>query len=198
MLKGFIWLNETKKTTSVKPTSLRDQTICCQELGNVLNWIAFSLVAQSCPTFCDPMECRRPGFPVHHQLPELVQTHDHQIADAIQPSYLLSSPSLAFILSQHQGFSHESVLCITWCEVSASASDLTMNIQDWLPLGLTSLISLQSKGLSESSPTLPFKSINSSVLSHPYGPALTYVHDYWKNHSFDHTNLCWQSNVSTF
>ena len=45
-----------------------------------------------------------PGFPVHHQLPELAQTHVHQVSDAIQPSHPLSSPSLpAFNLSQHQG-----------------------------------------------------------------------------------------------
>ena len=53
---------------------------------------------------CDPMDCNTPGFPVHHQLPELTQTHVHQVSDAIQPSYLLSSPfPPAFNLSQHQG-----------------------------------------------------------------------------------------------
>jgi len=49
-----------------------------------------------CMTLCDPMDCSTPGFPVHHQLPELVQTHAHQIGDAIQPSYLLS-PLLLFL-----------------------------------------------------------------------------------------------------
>ena len=45
-----------------------------------------------------------PGFPVHHQLLELAQTHVHQVGDAIQPSHLLSSPSPpAFNLFQHQG-----------------------------------------------------------------------------------------------
>ena len=54
--------------------------------------------------FCDPMDCSTPGFPVHHQLPELAQIHVHQISDAIQPSHPLSSPSPpAFNLSQHQG-----------------------------------------------------------------------------------------------
>ena len=54
--------------------------------------------------FCDPMECSTPGFPVHHQLPELAQTHVHHVSDAIQPSHPLSSPSApAFNLSQHQG-----------------------------------------------------------------------------------------------
>ena len=68
---------------------------------------------------------------------------------------------------------------------SASASLLPMNIQDWFPLGWTGWISLQSKGLSKSSPTPQFKSINSLALSFLYGPTLTSIHDYWKNHSFD-------------
>ena len=57
--------------------------------------VQFSSVAQSCPTLCDPMDCSRPGFPVHHQLTELAQTHVHQVSDAIQPSHPLSSPSPA-------------------------------------------------------------------------------------------------------
>ena len=65
----------------------------------------FSLVVtQSRPTLCDPMDCSKPGFPVHHQLSELTQTHVHQVGDAIQPSHPLSSPSLpALNLSQHEG-----------------------------------------------------------------------------------------------
>ena len=56
-----------------------------------------------------------------------------------------------------------------------------MNIQGWFPLGLTDLISLQSKGSQESSLAPQFKSINFSVFSLFYGPTLTYIHDYWKN-----------------
>ena len=69
--------------------------------------------------------------------------------------------------------------------VSATASVLPMNIQDSFPLGLTDLISLQSKDSQESSPTPQFKSISSLVLSFLYSPNLTSIHDYWKNHSFD-------------
>ena len=54
------------------------------------------------------------------------------------------------------------------------------------------------RGSQQTSPTPLFKSINSSVLSFLYGPTLTSIHDYWKNHSFDYTDLCWQSNVSAF
>ena len=67
---------------------------------------------------------------------------------------------------------------------STSASVLPMKIQDWFPLGLTGLISLQSKGLSRVFNT-QFKSINSLVFSLLYGPTLTSIHDYWKNHSLD-------------
>ena len=74
----------------------------------------FSSVAQSCLTLCNPMDCSTPGFLVHHQLPELAQTHVHWVGDAIQPSHPQLSPSPpAFNLSQHQGlfqgvsFSHQ-------------------------------------------------------------------------------------------
>ena len=65
--------------------------------------LQFSSVTQSCLTVCDPMDCSMPGFPVHHQFPELAQTHIHQVSDAIQPSRPLLSPSPAFSVSQHQG-----------------------------------------------------------------------------------------------
>jgi len=61
-------------------------------------------LARLCLTLCDPMDCSTPGFPVHHQLLELAQTHV-RVSDAIQPSHPLSSPSPAFNLSQHQGLS---------------------------------------------------------------------------------------------
>ena len=55
--------------------------------------VQFSFVSQSCPTLCDPMNCSTPGFLVHHQLPELTQTHVHQLGDANQPSHPLSFPA---------------------------------------------------------------------------------------------------------
>ena len=65
---------------------------------------SFISVAHSCLTLCDPMDCGRPGFLVHHQLLKFIQTHVHQVCDAIQPSHPLSSSSpLTFNLSQHQG-----------------------------------------------------------------------------------------------
>ena len=66
--------------------------------------VQFSSVAQSCLTLSNPMDCGTPGFPVHHQLPELTQTHVHRVGDATQPSHPLSSPSPPPLnLSHHQG-----------------------------------------------------------------------------------------------
>ena len=82
---------------------------------------------------------------------------------------------------------------------SVSASGLPINIQDWFPLAWTSWISpCCPRDSQESSPTPQFKSINSLALSFLYGPTLTSIHDYWKNHSFDLMEICWQSNVSAF
>ena len=97
------------------------------------------------------MDHSTPGLPVHHQLPESTQTHAHWVNDAIQPSQPLSSPSpLAFNLPQHQGLFQWELFTSggQGIGLSASASVLLMNIQDWFPLGWTGWISLQSKGLS--------------------------------------------------
>ena len=77
--------DEGKKRKGIK------NTYCCS-------------VTQSCPTLCDPTDCSTPGFSVLHNLPELGQTHVHQVGDAIQSSHpLLSLSSPSFNLSQHQG-----------------------------------------------------------------------------------------------
>ena len=106
-------------------------------------------VTQLCLTLYDPVNCSTPGFPVHHQLPEFTQTHVHWVGDAIQPSHPLSSPSPpASNPSQHQGLFQLFAWGGQSIGVSASASVLPMNTLDWSPLGWTSWISLQSKGLS--------------------------------------------------
>ena len=106
-------------------------------------------VAQLCLIICNPMDCSTPGFPVLHYLLEFAQTHVHWIGDAIQTShpvipfssYLQSFPAPgSFPMCQLFASGGQSS--------GASASVLPVTIQDWFPLGLTGLISLQSKGLS--------------------------------------------------
>ena len=115
--------------------------------------VQFSLVAQSCPTLRGPMNLSKPGLPVHHQLPESTKTHVHWVGDAIQLSHPLLSPSPPSLsLSQHQGlFFPMNQFFASGGQsigVSASASLLPMNTQDWSPLEWTGWISLQTKGLS--------------------------------------------------
>ena len=107
---------------------------------------------------------------------------------------------LASIFPSIRVFSNESVLPISGQSigVSASASVLPVNIQDWFPLGWTAWISLLSKGSQESSPTSQSKSINSWEFSFLYSPTLTFIHDHRRSHSFDQVDLCWLSNVSAF
>ena len=114
--------------------------------------VQFNSVTQSCLTVCNPMNRSTPGLPVHYQLLESTQTHVHRVGDAIQPSHLLSSPSPpAHNPSHYQGL-FQWVNSFTWgvqsIGVSASASVLPMNTQDWSPLEWTGWISLQFKGLS--------------------------------------------------
>ena len=144
---------------------------------------------------CNPMNRSMPGLPVHHQHPEFTQTHVHRVSDAIQPSHPLSSTSPpAPNPFQHQSLfqwvnpSHEVAKVL----VSALASFLPKNTQDWSPLEWTGWISLQSKGLSRIflrvksiDDAFEFKSINSSVLSFLHSPTLTSIHDHRKNHSLD-------------
>ena len=82
--------------------------------------------------------------------------------------------------------------------IGVSASVLPKNIQDWSPLGWTGGSPCSPRDSQESSPIPQFKSINSSALSFLHSPTLTSIHDHWKNHSLDKTDLSWQSNVSAF
>ena len=73
------------------------------DIGLKVNFSWFSSVSLSGPTLCNPMDCNTPGFPVHHQLLDLDQTHVYRVGYATQPSHSLSSPCLPFKLSQPQG-----------------------------------------------------------------------------------------------
>ena len=94
----------------MRPTPGGGHSFCGEQSS-----VQFSSVTLSCPTLCNPMDCSTPGFPVHHQLPELTQTHVHRVGGTIQPSNplypLLLLPS---IFPSIRVFSNESVLSIRW------------------------------------------------------------------------------------
>ena len=114
-------------------------------------------------------------------------------SSVFNPSCLQSFPaSGSFPVSQLFASGGQSV------GASASAPVLPINIQDWFHLGLTGLIPLQTKELSSvfSNTSAQKHQCFSTLLS--LRSTLTSIHDYWKNHSFDCMDLCWQSNVSAF
>ena len=124
-----------KITLSLMPNSLR----VFWGYGCLIQKLLLLLVAWSCPTLCDPMDCSMPGFPVLHRLPELAQTYVHWVSETIQPSCPLLSPSPAFNLSQHQGLFPMRRLFASGGQsigASASTSVLPMNIQSWKVISL--------------------------------------------------------------
>ena len=146
----------------------------------------FSSLGQSCPTLCDPMDCSTSGFPVQEASPPGTYSNScplsrwcrPTISSSIVPfsSHLQSFPaSGSFQMSHFFPSGGQSI------GVSTSASVLPMNIQGLFPLGWTGWISCSPRDSQESSPTPQFKSINSLALSFLYSPALTSIHDYWKN-----------------
>ena len=163
------------------------------------SWCSFCLVAKSLPILCNPMDCSTPGSSVFHYLVESVETHVHWVSDAIQPSHPLLPTSFSLNLSQHQGLfqwvsSSHQVAKILELQPQHQSFIWIFRVDflyDWLIWSLCC-----PRNSQESSPTPQFESINSLVLSLLYGPTLTSIHDYRKNHSFDYLDLCWQSDVS--
>ena len=128
------------------------------------------------------------GFPVLHYLPELLKLISIELV-MLSNHPILCHPLLLLplILPSIRIFPSESALHIRWPKYSNFRLSISPsnNIEGWFPLGLTGLISLQSKELWRVFSTKQFKSINSSALSFLYSPTLTSIHDYWKTHSLD-------------
>ena len=96
-------------------------------------------------------------------------------------------------------FSSESVLCIRWPRYWNFSISFSNEYSGLISFRMDRFDHLAVLGtLRESSPAPQFKSTNSSALSLLYGPTITSGHDYWKNHSFDDMDLCWQRDVSAF
>ena len=151
-------------------------------------------------TLWSPMNCSILGFPVLLYLPQFAQTYVHWVGDAIQPSHpLFLLPS---IFPSIRVFSNVPALHIRWpkywsfgfsISLSNEYSGLISCRMDWFDL-----LAVQGTLNEESFPVPQFESINSSALSLLYGPTLTSIHDYWKNHIFDYVDFCQQSGISAF
>ena len=147
------------------------------------------------------MDYSTPGFPVFHGLVEFAQTHVHWVSDAIRPSHPLSSLLLLpSIFPSIRVFSNELALFIRWPKYwsfsfsispSKEFSGLVSFRIDWLDL-------LAVQGTLKN--LLQYYTLKASFIwcSAFFMAQLTSINDFWKNHSFDYTDLCWQSNVSAF
>ena len=166
----------------------------------IRGWVQLSSVAQSCPTpWTAAWTAARQASLSITNSQSLLKLMSIEL---VMPSNHLCHPLLLPILifPSIRVFSNESVLRIRWpkywsfsfcISLSNEYSGLISFRMDWLDL-------CNPWDSQESSPTPQFKSINSSALSLLHSPTLTSIHDYWKNHSFDKTELCWQNNVSAF
>ena len=141
--------------------------------------------------FCDPMHWITPGFSVHYKLPKLesVMTSNHLIL--CHPLLLLPS-----IFPSIRVFCNESVLRIRWPKYWSFSFSISPSNEYSQLISFRIDLFCSPRDSQESSPIPWFKSINSLALNFLYGPTLTSIHDYWKNHSFDYTDLCWQSKKS--
>ena len=153
-----------------------------------INSYQFSLVAQSCLTLCDPMDCSTSGLPVHHYSQSLLKLMSTVLV-MLSNNLILCHPLLLLpsIFPSLRVFSKQSVLHIRWPKYWSFSfsispfneySGLVSFSIDWFDL-------LAIQGTLKSLLQPQFKSINSSVLSFLHSPTVTSIHDYWKNHSLD-------------
>ena len=187
------WTKGTKSQTS--------QIFLLEKTTIILVSVQFSSVAQSCPTLRHHEShharppCPSPTPRVYpNSCPSSQWCHPAISSSVVPFSFCPQSlpASGSFPMSQLFAWGGQSI------GVSASASALPMNTQDWSPSGWTSWISLQSKGLSRVFSNTIVQKHQFFVLSFPHSLTLTSIHEHWKKHSLDQMDLSWQSNVSAF
>ena len=170
------------------------------EIMRFLLAVQFSSVAQSCPTLCDPMDCQVSLSITNSQgLLKLMS-----VESEMSSNHLIFCPTLLLppsIFPKIRVFSSESVICIRWPKYRSFSFSISPSNEysrlisfrmDWLDLPIvqgTLKSLLQHHSLKAS--ILPHLAFFIVQLSHLYM-------DYWKNHRFDQTDFCWQSNVSAF
>ena len=194
-------IEPTSPALEVKSKPLDYQGSPGHQFRNDFCPLLFVVQSLSCVWLFAPRGLQHARLPCPSPFPRVCSNSCHWVDDAIQPSYPLTPPSALALKSLLASGSFP--LCQLFTSggqnigVSASASVLPMNTQGWFSFGLTSLI-LQSKGLARVFSSTTIENINPSVLSLLYGPTLTPIQGYWKNHSFDYMGLCLQSDVSAF
>ena len=161
-----------------------------------LLWSCCCSVTKSCPTHGDPMDCSMPGSSVLHCLLNFAQIHVHwvTISSSVTPFYFLQPFPASGSLPISLLFTSEGQSIRASASANTPSSEISGLISfriDWLDL-------LAVHGTLRS--LLQHHSLKASILQHSafFMIQLISIHDYWKNHSFDYTDFCWQGDVSTF
>ena len=185
---------------SMSGTYITHIKICCNFLFSPI-WYAFSgyySVAQSCPTLW-LHGLQRPRLPCPSPFPG-VSSDSCPLGQCCHPTISSSAARFSFCLQSFPASGPFPMTCLfpsSGQSIGASASVLPMDIDGEFPLGMTGLISLQSRGLKS---LLQDHNLKAPVLwgSAFFMYSFTSIHDYWKNHSFDYMDLCRQNDVSAF
>ena len=150
--------------------------------------------------FLWPHELQHSRLPCPHCLSEFAQTYVPLVGDAIQPPPLLSPSPPACNLFQNQGFSDESVLHIRWPKYWSFSFSISLSNEyyELISFSIDQFDLPAVQGTLKS--LLQHHSSKASILGYSacFIVQLTSIHDYWKNHSFDYTELCHQNDVSAF
>ena len=182
---------------------LKKRNLCYQFLSLVSlsdDNICFSSVAQSCLILYDPMDHSMPGFPIHHQLLELAQTHVHWVDDTSQPScplcLFLLLPS---IFPSIRVFANESALLIRWPKYWSFSINPSNKYSSLISFRINLFDLFAVQGTPKS-----LLHHHNSKASNFLGSAffmvqpLTSMHDYWKDPSFDYLDFCQPNDISAF
>ena len=191
--KKFCSLVKIKRTLSLKEVHYMNDSdtafviiVVVQSLSHV--WLFVTLWIVACLASL--------SFTISQSLLKLMSTELVMLSN----HFILCHPLLLLpsILPSNRDFSNESAGCIRWPKYWGFSFSISPS-NDWFPLGLTGFISLQSKGLSRvfSNTTVQNHQFFGSQLSSQCR-TLTSIHDHWKNHNLDYTDLCHESDVSAF
>ena len=150
-------------------------------------------VAKSCPTLCNPMDCSLPGSSHFHCFLEFAQIHVHWVGDAIYHLILCLPLHLPSVFPSIRVFSSDSALRIRLPKYWSFSISPSNEYSELISFGFDWFDLLAVQGTLRS--LLQNHNSKASILN---GPTLTFIRDYWKNHSFDYTHFCWQGDVSVF
>ena len=166
-----------------------------------MEWLSVVVQSLSRAQLWDPTYYSTPGSPLLHNLPEFAQIHVLWVSEAIEPSHSLPPLYPFSFFPSIRDFSNKLALPIRWPKYWSFSFSISPSNEYWGLIFFKKWLvcsPCSPKDSQGSPPTPQFESINFLALSLLYGPTLTSIHDYWKNHSFDYADRWQQSDIFAF